>query len=210
MPGSRNSPRYRTEVTRFMTLLFNRAVEAHRSGRTRRLKRFIERSFPAIQETLMRFIYWGSCARKPARFKRPTNSFVRPSRSIQISRLVTSTTDFICSSQSRFSRSARMLRQGNSACFRISPRHGWVAAMPCASSDATTKPSRLYNRAIALDPNIAEAHAGCGNMLAALRRYDEAIKAYDKALVVAPGIEFVESERLHCKMRLCDWKNFNV
>ena len=66
-----------------------------------------------------------------------------------------------------------------------------------------------YNRAIALDPNIAEAHAGCGNMLAALRRYDEAIKAYDKALAIAPGIEFVESERLHCKMRLCDWSNFS-
>ena len=57
---------------------------------------------------------------------------------------------------------------------------------------------------------MAEAHAGCGNMLAALRRYDEAIKAYDKALAVAPGLEFVESERLHCKMRLCDWRNFNI
>lgn len=67
-----------------------------------------------------------------------------------------------------------------------------------------------YSKAISLDPNMAEAHAGCGNMLAALRRYDEAINAYDKALVVAPGLEFVESERLHCKMRLCDWDNFNI
>src|SRR6185312_14117062 len=65
-----------------------------------------------------------------------------------------------------------------------------------------------YSNAISLDPNMAEAHAGCGNMLAALRRYDEAIKSYDKALAIAPGIEFVESQRLHCKMRLCDWKNF--
>jgi|KBSMisStandDraft_5_1062788.scaffolds.fasta_scaffold40052_2 predicted O-linked N-acetylglucosamine transferase (SPINDLY family) len=65
-----------------------------------------------------------------------------------------------------------------------------------------------YSNAISLDPNMAEAHAGCGNMLAALRRYDEAIKSYDKALAIAPGIEFVESQRLHCKMRLCDWTNF--
>jgi len=67
-----------------------------------------------------------------------------------------------------------------------------------------------YSKAISLDPNMAEAHAGCGNMLAALRRYDEAIKSYDKALAIAPGIEFVESQRLHCKMRLCDWTNFRV
>src|SRR6476469_5735481 len=64
-----------------------------------------------------------------------------------------------------------------------------------------------YSNAISLDPNMAEAHAGCGNMLAALKRYDEAIKAYDKALAIAPGLEFVESERVHCKMHLCDWNH---
>ena len=67
-----------------------------------------------------------------------------------------------------------------------------------------------YSKAMSLDPNMAEAHAGCGNMLAALKRFDEAIKAYDKALAIATGLEFVESERLHCKMRLCDWSNFSV
>ena len=67
-----------------------------------------------------------------------------------------------------------------------------------------------YKKAIALRPNLAEAHAGCGNMLAALKRLDEAIAAYDKALALRPDLEFVQGERLHCKMRICDWTNFNL
>lgn len=67
-----------------------------------------------------------------------------------------------------------------------------------------------YKKAIALKPNLAEAHAGCGNMFAALKRYDEAIAAYDKALALRPDLEFVQGERLHCKMRICDWTNFNL
>lgn len=65
-----------------------------------------------------------------------------------------------------------------------------------------------YKKAIALKPNLAEAYAGCGNMLAALKRYDEAIAAYDHALAIRPDLEFAQGERLHCKMRICDWTNF--
>jgi len=66
-----------------------------------------------------------------------------------------------------------------------------------------------YQKALALKPNLAEAHAGCGNMFAARKRYDEAIAAYDKALALRPDLEFVQGERLHSKMRICDWTNFN-
>jgi protein O-GlcNAc transferase len=67
-----------------------------------------------------------------------------------------------------------------------------------------------YGKAIALRPNLAEAHAGSGNMLSGLQRYDEAIIAYDKALTLNPNLEFVESERFHCKLRICDWKNYSA
>ncbi len=65
-----------------------------------------------------------------------------------------------------------------------------------------------YGKAIALKPNLAEAHAGTGNMLSGLQRYDEAIVAYDKALALKPDLEFVQSERFHCKLQICDWKNY--
>ncbi len=67
-----------------------------------------------------------------------------------------------------------------------------------------------YNKAIQLKPNLAEAHAGCANMLAMLQRYKESLLAYDNALALKPDLEFVESERLRCKMQLCDWNNFSV
>lgn len=65
-----------------------------------------------------------------------------------------------------------------------------------------------YTRATELKPNLAEAHAGRGNVLAELDLCDEAIAAYEKALALSPDLELVESERLHCKMRLCNWIDF--
>ena len=65
-----------------------------------------------------------------------------------------------------------------------------------------------YNKATGLKPNLAEAHAGCGKALSELKRYDEANTAYDRALSCNPDLEFAAGERLHGKMRACDWRNF--
>ena len=43
-----------------------------------------------------------------------------------------------------------------------------------------------------------------------LKRYDEAFAAYDKALALKPDLAFVEGARLHSKMHLCDWSNFDT
>jgi len=67
-----------------------------------------------------------------------------------------------------------------------------------------------YSKAIALNPKIAEAYAGSGNLLARLGRYEEAIAAYDRALALRSDLEFVESERLYCKLCICDWSNFSA
>ena len=57
-------------------------------------------------------------------------------------------------------------------------------------------------------PNLAEAYARRGKVLSELKRHDEAIAAFDKALTCNPDLEFVAGERLHSKMQLCDWHNF--
>ena len=47
-------------------------------------------------------------------------------------------------------------------------------------------------------PNLAEAYARRGKVLSELKRHDEAIAAFDKALTCNPDLEFVAGERLHC------------
>jgi predicted O-linked N-acetylglucosamine transferase (SPINDLY family) len=44
-------------------------------------------------------------------------------------------------------------------------------------------------------------------VLPILNRHDEAFAAYDKAFVLDPDLTGVEGDRLHAKMRVCDWSN---
>ena len=43
-----------------------------------------------------------------------------------------------------------------------------------------------------------------------LKRYDEAFAAYDKALALKPDLVSTEGARLHTKMLICDWANFDI
>ena len=42
------------------------------------------------------------------------------------------------------------------------------------------------------------------------KRFVEAIGAYDKALTLEPDHEYAETSRLHAKMHLCNWQNFDA
>jgi predicted O-linked N-acetylglucosamine transferase (SPINDLY family) len=64
--------------------------------------------------------------------------------------------------------------------------------------------------AISLQPTNAGFHHNRGNLLFELKRFAEAFEAYDKAFVLEPDLEYVESARLHAKMHLCDWRNFDA
>ena len=44
----------------------------------------------------------------------------------------------------------------------------------------------IYDKAIALKADLAEAHINRGNVLLELRRYDEALASYERALVLRP------------------------
>jgi predicted O-linked N-acetylglucosamine transferase (SPINDLY family) len=67
-----------------------------------------------------------------------------------------------------------------------------------------------YGKAISLTPDMAEAWLGRGNVFMELRRFEEAVSAYDKALLLKPDLLAAEGARIHCKMLLCDWRNFEA
>ena len=67
-----------------------------------------------------------------------------------------------------------------------------------------------YDKALALKPDLAEAWLGRGSIFNELKRYDEAFAAYDKAFSLKPELVGVEGSRLHAKMHLCDWSNFDA
>jgi protein O-GlcNAc transferase len=66
-----------------------------------------------------------------------------------------------------------------------------------------------YDKALALKPNLAEAWVSRGNVFQEIKRADEAFVAYDKALALRPNIVGAEGARLHAKMQMCDWSDFD-
>lgn len=66
------------------------------------------------------------------------------------------------------------------------------------------------DEALALNPGLAEAWADRGKVLYNLKRYDQAVVFLDKALTLSSDITDLEGVRLHAKMYLCDWSNFNA
>ncbi len=67
-----------------------------------------------------------------------------------------------------------------------------------------------FNAAIALKPDLAGAWSGRGSALFDLRRLDEAFVSCDKAFAFDPDWFGAEGMRLHIKMNLCDWTNFDA
>ena len=67
-----------------------------------------------------------------------------------------------------------------------------------------------YDQAIALKPDYAEAYNNRGNLLLLdLMRPTDALASYDKAFALKSDLAGVEGLRLHTKMHLCDWGNFD-
>ncbi len=67
-----------------------------------------------------------------------------------------------------------------------------------------------YNRALAIQPDCAEALVGCGVVLQDLKRFDDALISYDHAVAIKPDLDFILGIRLHTKMNLCNWGDFDT
>ena len=69
---------------------------------------------------------------------------------------------------------------------------------------------KAYDRAIALDPDYAEAYRSQGNALNELKRFEDALRSYEQAIRMNPTLEFLSGTLLHTKMKIFDWKDYNV
>lgn len=69
-----------------------------------------------------------------------------------------------------------------------------------------------YDRAIALKPDCAEAYNNRGNVLRYRKQLDAALADYDKAMALKPehACLYLDGIRLHTKMQMCDWSEFDL
>jgi len=67
-----------------------------------------------------------------------------------------------------------------------------------------------YHKAIELKPDYAEAYFNLGVALQELKQFEAAVASYDKAIVLRPDFEYLFGTKLHMKMHLCDWQDFEL
>jgi predicted O-linked N-acetylglucosamine transferase (SPINDLY family) len=65
----------------------------------------------------------------------------------------------------------------------------------------------LYDKALAIDPNYAEALCNKGNALDELKRYEEAIACYEQALSINSNIDWAPGVWMHLKLKASSWEN---
>ena len=69
---------------------------------------------------------------------------------------------------------------------------------------------KSYTQAIKLNQNFAEAYVNRGDLLNyQLQQFEKAIKDYDGALKINKNLDHIKGKKLHAKMFLNDWKNYN-
>ena len=63
----------------------------------------------------------------------------------------------------------------------------------------------LIGKAIEINPNSASAYNNLGAVLQDLKRLDDALASYDKAITLKPDYEFLQGTKLNTQMQICDW-----
>ena len=67
---------------------------------------------------------------------------------------------------------------------------------------------RSYEKAISLDETNYIAYNNLGIIYQELKNYSEALKNYRNTFRINSKFEFIIGKILHCKMHLCDWKDY--
>ncbi len=67
-----------------------------------------------------------------------------------------------------------------------------------------------YDAAVALQSDYADAHCNRGLCLQELKCFAEAVHSFDRTLALQPERAFVRGQRLHIKMHMADWTDFDA
>ena len=67
-----------------------------------------------------------------------------------------------------------------------------------------------WDRALTLKPDLIEAWISRGDLLMEIKRYNDALAAYDKASRIKPDAQYLEGRRLHAKLMICDWSDWET
>jgi protein O-GlcNAc transferase len=66
-----------------------------------------------------------------------------------------------------------------------------------------------FIKVVALEPGLAAGQAGHGHALSQLKRWAEASAAYERAYALDPDLPYLAGQRLHARMKICDWRDFD-
>src|SRR3546814_5996833 len=66
-----------------------------------------------------------------------------------------------------------------------------------------------YRRATAIRPDFSEAISNEATLLARLKRFAKAVRRFDDAMAIKPGLPWLRGLRCHEKQVLCDWSSFD-
>ena len=74
----------------------------------------------------------------------------------------------------------------------------------------TAEALETYGHTLALKPDLVAAINGRATLLAQLGRYEEAIQGFEDVIERAPDYELAAGHLLHCRLRLCDWRDYHA
>ena len=87
----------------------------------------------------------------------------------------------------------------------ISPRLTATSAICCSSAAISRARFSVYEKALAIKPDFAEIHCNLGAAYESLRRPDDAMNSYARAVALDPSLVGVRLQLLHMRRALCDW-----
>ena len=66
-----------------------------------------------------------------------------------------------------------------------------------------------YDKALQIKSSAAEIHYNRAILLNELKSYTAAVESYDQAIAINPANTFFRGSRLHTKMQICDWRDYD-